>query len=122
MAEPLDGIKEKLKRADQNIQGLNHEIFGFLGDNTNSVFSYEQDETFRKERSSHLQREVPIRFSVLAGEIIHHLRSCLDHIVWILSEPRYRRDNLKHIQFPIYDVRPSEKEEIKRFERTIKGI
>jgi hypothetical protein len=27
------------------------------------------------------ETELPSRFAVLAGEVIHHLRSCLDHVV-----------------------------------------
>jgi hypothetical protein len=41
---------------------------------------------------------VPPRFSVLAGEIVHHLRSCFDHVTWNFSvgaTPEHKR-----IDFP----------------------
>ena len=31
-----------------------------------------------------VSREPPVRWGVMAGEIVHHLRSALDHLAWQL--------------------------------------
>jgi hypothetical protein len=47
-----------------------------------------------------------LRFSVLAGEVIHHLRSCLDHLVWQLSSEPFRSAHSDRIEFPVYERAP----------------
>jgi hypothetical protein len=59
---------------------------------------------------------------VLAGEIVHHLRSSLDHVAWQLSSEAYRRTKAHAIEFPIFDTKPVKKDEISRYDRRIKGI
>jgi hypothetical protein len=56
----------------------------------------------------HRNRPVPLRFSVLAGEVIHQLRSILDRIVWQFSDRRYWEFNGKWIEFPILEFSVSE--------------
>ena len=46
------------------------------------------------------------------GEIIHHLRSSLDHIAWLLSSEKYRREHETAIAFPICTDEPIEKKEL----------
>ena len=55
----------------------------------------------------------PERFSVLAGEIIHHLRTCLDHVVWALAT-KYSGLPSGRIQFPICDKRAGFDEALKK--------
>jgi hypothetical protein len=43
---------------------------------------------------------IPLRFPILAGEVIHHLRSSLDHLIWALVLKRHKTPNFK-VQFPI---------------------
>ena len=47
-----------------------------------------------------IPQTIPLRFSVLAGEIIHHLRSSLDHVAWALVLARHKTPSFK-VQFPI---------------------
>jgi hypothetical protein len=42
----------------------------------------------------------PLRFAVLAGEIIHHLRSTLDHLIHVLVMKNAKTPTRRH-QFPI---------------------
>ena len=122
MEHPLDGILEKLKRADQNIINLNSEITDFIEAGKDTVFPNDNDQAFQDAVKKHGDREVPLRFSVLAGEIVHHFRSCLDHLVWLLSSEQYRADFPNRIEFPIFAVEPTRKEEIARYDGKIKGI
>jgi hypothetical protein len=59
---------------------------------------------------------------VLSGEIIHHLRSCLDHVVWHFSDDTYRRKHVTHVQFPILKTRPTPADVFNKYERKVKGI
>ena len=69
---------------------------------------------------NHRTLEIPSRFGVLAGEIVHHLRSCLDHIIWELSEESYRRSpNFRFIEFPILETRPPAEHKFTRYERSL---
>src|SRR5438445_13331496 len=105
MSHPLEGIREKLKRADQNIRNLESEISPFIArfptfeypvmtPGTDPIFTDEQREAWKKFGLEFREREreeiIPPRFAVLAGEIIHHLRSCFDHLAWQLSDETCR--------------------------------
>lgn len=54
----------------------------------------------------------PLRFADLAGEIAHHLRSTLDHLVWALASKR--QEPSSRIQFPI-------SESIEKFELALRN-
>ena len=84
MAHPLDGCRAKLARAHETIQTLKQEI---------AIFEQPSAPPFRVARENvgnefvfrvYGNPELPLRFSVLAGEVIHHLRSSLDYVVHAL--------------------------------------
>src|ERR1700691_3819144 len=89
---PFAGIAEKLKRANQNIINLNAEAVGFFEKSKYPVIPDTNSEHWQDAVDYHKQLPIPKRFSVLTGEVVHHLRSCLDHIVWIFSHATARRD------------------------------
>jgi len=122
MAKELEGIHEKIKRADENIRNLNLEIIRFFDESLYPVIANEDGEFIEEAIKFHLQRPLPLRFSVLAGETVHHLRSCFDHLIWQLSSNSYRTSSPNSIEFPVFDSRPSDKSEIARYERKVKGI
>lgn len=122
MTEPFDGIFEKLNRANQNILNLQSEIDTFIQTSKYPVIPQVDKEMALEAIAYHRQRVIPLRFSVLAGEIIHHLRSCLDHIAWHFSTPEYRRDKFRKIEFPIFKERPVKSDDIARYEGKVKGI
>jgi hypothetical protein len=72
---PLDGGDAKLARAYENIRNLEREIGAFLRDGQYPVVSDEDPTSTQEAAKLHTSRPVPIRFSILAAEIIHHLRS-----------------------------------------------
>jgi hypothetical protein len=138
--QPLDGIREKLKRADQNIRNLESEIAPFLArfptfdypvmvPGLDPVFTDEQREAWKKFGLEFREKErteiIPLRFSVLAGEIIHHLRSCFDHLAWQLSDESCRQagNNRFTIEFPIFDVDPTtDPDKARRYRGKVKCI
>lgn len=80
---PLDGCFAKMARADESIQVLDAEISSFLKSGVYRIVG-QRDPDARQYRLVAVGPPPPLRFSVLAGEIIHHLRSSLDHLVWQL--------------------------------------
>lgn len=83
MNHPLDGIRAKIEWADQKIRNLNDEISTFLSENRYSTITKSDPKTGERVLYA-VGIAPPIRFAIVAGEIIHHLRSCLDHLVWQL--------------------------------------
>jgi hypothetical protein len=110
MTHPLEGIRERLKRADENIQDFNLEITQFLApapvvtwtvERNHLVYTDEGRKAFDELREF-VASQVPLRFSVLAGEIIHHFRSVFDHLAWQLSSPDFQAKSPKQIEFPVF--------------------
>jgi hypothetical protein len=116
------GIEQKLKRSHENILNLEREIAAFFQSSEYPSVLDENKKIIKEAAEYHQNRPVPLRFSVLAGEIIHHLRSILDHIVWHFSEPSYREAHPRWIEFPILESRPPKKDLFTSYERKIKGI
>src|ERR1035438_3314902 len=100
MDNPLDGINEKLKRSHENIVNLESEIAAFLQAGEYSIVENEDLGLLREKVKHQASRPIPLRFSVLAGETIHHLRSCLDYVAWGLSSQQYRLSSPSSIEFP----------------------
>lgn len=123
MAKEFDGIREKLKRADENIRNLDSEIVSFIEGGKYPVLLDANGEIPDEAIAYHKNRVIPPRFGVLVGEIIHHCRSCLDHIVWHFStDIPYRDKNVRFIEFPILEKRPREETRFTKYDRKIKGI
>src|SRR6266481_2405373 len=123
MTNGFEGIDEKLKRADENIQNLKVEVSWFFKKCKYPKIPKLDDEKLAEALNYHHALKIPPRFSVLAGEIVHHLRSCLDHVVWELSDDAYRNSpNFRFIEFPLLEKRPSLKDKFTRYERKIKGV
>jgi hypothetical protein len=99
MSHLLDGCWAKIERANENIENLNAEIGAFVHSDNYIIVRHLDHQT--KTCTFHARgQSIPLRFSVLAGEIIHHLRSSLDHLIWALVLTRHRAPDFK-VQFPI---------------------
>jgi hypothetical protein len=121
-AYPFEGINEKLERAYENICNLDIEIQRFFQKSDYPVIPQNDSKIALKAIRYHRDRPIPPRFSVLSGEIIHHLRSVLDHLAWEFSTVEWRRDHPAGIEFPVFEKRPSNKDELSRYGRKVKGI
>lgn len=122
MAADFSGITEKLKRADEDIVNLHSEIDAFFQGCRYPVLPKDDDEKLLEAIQYHKALAIPPRFSVLIGEIVHHLRSCFDHVAWQFSSEQYRRDRFWKIEFPVFDKEPVEKDALSRYEGKVKGI
>jgi len=122
MPHPFDGIKEKLRRSNEHIQNLQLELSTFFQNCEYPVLPEDDKQLLLDAIHYHQQLLIPPRFSVLAGEIIHQLRSCLDHVVWCFSTDEYREQHFRKIEFPVFDNRPVDKNGIRLYEGKIKGV
>src|SRR5271157_1593673 len=124
----LAGIDEKLKRAEESIGDLNSQIVAFLQERPEGGLSHDKQKAAKEFAEFHAERTIPLRFGVIAGEVIHHLRSSLEHIAWMLSSVRYRERYPTRIGFPIFAVDPiaaraaGDKNKIASYNRQVKGI
>lgn len=112
---PLHGVRAKIERAEESIEALDHEIQIFLGSQSRPHRELGRPKKGGSEYGFYvsMDSEPPLRFAVLAGEIIHHLRSSLDHIVWALVEHGGGTPT-KHNQFPICLTKSDFEEACKR--------
>lgn len=112
---PLDGARERLKRADENIRNLHGEITDFLAPapvvtlevKGNEPIVTDENRKAFEELRKFLDTSVDLRFRVLAGEIIHHLRSAFDHVAWQLSSPNLQANSPTQIEFPVCEEPPT---------------
>lgn len=104
MKPSLAGCWAKLERAEEQLQTLDIELTRFVEENPYEI----TDQPERTPSGFLVFRytkvpEVPLRAATIVGEIIHDLRSCLDHLVWQLvllnNETPSRSD-----EFPICEL------------------
>jgi hypothetical protein len=120
--EQLAGVHAKLKRAEESIHDLNSEIVAFLSERPRGGFSANKQKAVKEFVEFHAKRVIPIRYGVVAGEIVDHLGSSLEHTAWMLSTDAYRRNRPTRIGFPIKKSKPATKDELTSYDRQVKGI
>lgn len=105
MAHALDlsGVHAKLKRTDEQVVFLNREMQAVLGEDEPYAIEFEENPhagvyvaRFR------VLRPIEPRFSVIFGEIVHNLRSALDHLVCRIVEAYGGTARRTHY-FSVYD-------------------
>src|ERR1700694_3709013 len=88
MSHPLDGRWAKIERANENIKNLEAEISAFVQPDPYTIAGNVNHQTKECTFVANA-KTIPLKFSVLVGEIIHHLRSSLDHLIWALALQRH---------------------------------
>jgi len=118
--QDFTGIEAKLKRAEDNVFDLDEEITRFFEEGDHPILPQTDSKLFLEAIQYQRNRAIPPRFSVLAGEIVHHLRSCFDHIAWHFSIGATDKD--KGIDFPVFLKEPVNADDGARFKRKVKRI
>jgi hypothetical protein len=123
MSHPLDGIEERLKRANENIQNLDAEIDRFLDEKGHREV-LERDLRRIGEFNEFWSRQaLPPRFATLISEILHGYRSALDNLMWgLLRQTGHAPRNPNAIEFPIFKTRPTTRDKLASFNRQIEGV
>ncbi len=85
MTQPLDGAYHKVARARKHLDELRFETKQFTDSAPYSLTgAYEPpDDHFVMRWQVH--RPAPLRLGLIAGDVVHNLRSALDHVVYQLS-------------------------------------
>lgn len=105
--DPLSGIRLKRARAWDQINGLKSDLQAFLDDQPYAPRVNFNTNIGILTVSVHVQKTPDPMWGVRVGEIIHNLRSALDHAVWELvilttkSPPPKRNKN----QFPVFETK-----------------
>lgn len=106
-ASSMDGCWAKVHRANEQIDKLGPELDLFVQAH---YHAYRIVPHFNSETGKYTViafddgvPSPPFRLSVMIGEVIHHLRSSLDHLVWTLACARHSNPSDK-IGFPICET------------------
>lgn len=100
MAHPLDGIWLKVERSYHQLDALRTEMDRFLESHPYGVAGDFNTETRRLVAYLTIREPCPGVWGVLIGEMVHNLRSALDHLVWQLVIQNGETPVLAN-QFPI---------------------
>jgi hypothetical protein len=99
----LSGVWAKVGRAEELLQTIDHEVGVFLNQYRNPVIVQRDPDQLVDRFIWNIPDPPPDHIALLIGDVLHNLRSSLDHIVWalsVLNQPtipkRYRRTR----QFP----------------------
>jgi hypothetical protein len=101
----LSGVYLKLDRANTHIETLREMIRSFREGNP-PPFGFRTEKTARPDKSVEyvlyaIVREAPPReLAPVIGDVIHNIRSALDHLVYELAPPKSRKS--RKTQFPIF--------------------
>jgi hypothetical protein len=122
---PLFGCQLKLDRAYEHIEALNSAIQGFLGRRP-----YELWRRFDPQISEYfvylrVRDTPPIKWSIIIGEIVHNLRSALDHLAWQLVKANGNKPD-RATGFPIFSDNPfadnASEKSLERWEKMTAGM
>lgn len=121
MAYGLNGCMAKIERAKEHHESLKTNVAEFLESAQKSVTqsSYHSDDGLKVILRATCPLEVSLKISVIAGEIVHQLRSSLDHLLCALIYQAGQSPD-RDSQFPICTSRESYEGQVKR--GRIKGV
>lgn len=109
----LEGCWAKLNRAEEQLNLLGEELTDYVESRPYSVSSEPDQRGALKVFTYQNVRHPPARFGVIAGEAVHDMRSCLDHLVWQLVLRAGNRPDARN-QFPICFLKKATKPKEKR--------
>lgn len=110
MNHPLDGVREKMKRANEHLDRLEADTRTYLTSKPYR-FSGEREGSYYVIKLRVL-RETPLALAVTLGDVLYQLRSALDHLAFSLA--LLERKPPKGTEFPIFIDKPE-------FLRTTRG-
>ena len=85
MTDPLEGCRAKVERAKEHFYALYGEYGAFFERNPFGFANYTNPAAGEQVYLARISRQPPTaRWGVIAGEIVHQLRSALDLLVWQL--------------------------------------
>lgn len=114
--ESLTGVREKIIRAQDHLDAFDAEIATYKAANPYSIIQQFEDHIPEKSGRpgltwrAHIDPPLPtLRLAVIAGDVLHCLRSALDHLAWALvleNDGVPSSDSHPKTQFPILSKPP----------------
>ena len=101
MKPSLDGVREKIKRAKKHVDELELLVEEFKRDNSKRVAFKYDPEIGKHVAQVEVPSPPPLAWSVIIGDIMHNLRSALEHLAWQLELAAGRIPD-RGTEFPIY--------------------
>jgi hypothetical protein len=95
MTEHFSSARLKIERANQHANALKASIQRWLEDRPYELALDFDAQAGEYSLVIHVTRKIPPEWSVVAGEVIHNLRSALDHIIYDLGP-------VERSEFPIF--------------------
>lgn len=121
MDDPLAGVRAKLDRADAHLKSLQEEVATFLDSETYGVRHHFHPDGRHYTLSVQIKREPPLLLSVLVGDLVHNLRSALDHLAWQLVLANGGTPT-RATQFPIFTSDPASGDPLRKWTGSIEGM
>lgn len=108
----LHGCQLKLDRAYEHTDTLNHAVEGFLRRHPHEVVVELKTETREYIGWMKVRETPPRRWSIIAGDAIHNMRSALDHLVYQLALANGK--STSGLSYPVLTEDPCSPEASKR--------
>ncbi|MBJ7594491.1 MAG: hypothetical protein JF886_06435 [Candidatus Dormibacteraeota bacterium] len=121
MVARLRGVRLKIERAKFQCDALENEIKAWVESQRSHVaFEHERDTGWhRLIVRMDADPDPPPMWGVIVGEIIHDLRSALDHTVWELVIANKGRPERNRNQFPIFSHPPKR---VADYTKCVRGV
>jgi hypothetical protein len=97
----LRGPKLKLERAKSHIGDLEEAVKRFFDTDPYKIIVEDNPQAGRREHRVVKAQDPPACLSAISGDVIHNLRTSLDHLIWQLILANSRKPN-ENAAFPIW--------------------
>jgi hypothetical protein len=105
MIDPFFGIDLKIRRAHDQLKALSSEIEAFFQLKPYEIETQINPDTLHIFGILRVRHTAPTIWSVVIGEIVHNLRSALDHLIWqLVIKETGAPPTTNKTQFPIFDT------------------
>ncbi len=118
---PLDAIHAKLDRADAHREALMLEANAFLDRKPIGVHGKFERDASRYSLRIAIHEDPPLKLSIILGDMVHNLRSALDHLAWDLAIATGGEPRIGATAFPVFTEEPSGKTR-QKWARMVTGI
>jgi len=98
----LTSCYARLFWAERHIESFEEEMRVFLDTNPFEIVREVNRDGTQYVYSVRETARPPLRLSLIAGDFLHNLRSCLDHLVWQMAG-RPMGTKAQRVEFPIFD-------------------
>jgi hypothetical protein len=125
---PLDrllGIRAKIKRAKEHIRDLQTRIDELINPDSYAIIVEDDPKTGDKVYRAQFRSPIPPELPAIIGDVLHNLRSALDHLVWQLVKAAGNKPSREN-SFPIFTKAKDFRDLLKKFKAggncKIKGV